>query len=67
MNDRSIVKANRAMWPGGSAAELRNEERNVLAVLLLYGALILFAIWGVKVLDHDREEQQEPLAVGGST
>jgi hypothetical protein len=67
MNDRSIVKANPATWPGGSAAELRKEERKVLAVLLLYWALILFAIWGVKVLDRDMEEQQEPLAVGGST
>jgi hypothetical protein len=67
MNDRSIVKTDRAMWPGDSAAELRNEERKVLAVLLLYGALILFAIWGVKVFDRVMEEQQEPPAVGGST
>ena len=67
MNDRSIVKANRATWAGDSAAELQKEERKVLAVLLLYGALILFAIWGVKVLDRDMEEQQEPLTVGGST
>ena len=67
MNDRSIVKTNRATWPDDSVAELRNEERQVLAVLLLYGALILFAIWGVKVLDRDMEEQQEPLTVGGST
>jgi hypothetical protein len=67
MNDRSIVKANRATWPGDSAAELRKEERKVLAVLLLYGALILFAIWGVKVCDRDTEEQGEPLALSGST
>ncbi|HJR76927.1 MAG TPA: hypothetical protein VJ805_08130 [Nitrospiraceae bacterium] len=67
MTDRDIMKARRATWPCDGAAELRNEERKVLAVLLLYGALILFAIWGVKVLDRNMEEQQEPLAVGGST
>ena len=52
MNDRSTINARRPEWPGLSAAELRTEERKVLAVLFLYAALIFFAIVGLKVLDH---------------
>lgn len=66
MNDRSTIKAYRAGWPRLSAEELRTEEWKVLAVLLLYGALIFFAIWGVKVLDRDHETPPEPLTVGGA-
>lgn len=66
MNDRSTINARRSEWPGLSAAELRTEERKVLAVLLLYAALIFFAIVGVKVLDRHMEKQQEPLTVGGA-
>lgn len=66
MNDRSTINARRPEWSGLSASELRTEERKVLAVLLLYAALILFAILGVKVLDRDMVKQEEPLAVDGA-
>ena len=53
MNNSSTAKARRATWLSDSVAELRSEERKVFAVLLLYGALILFAMWGVKVLEPE--------------
>jgi hypothetical protein len=36
----------------------------VLAVLLLYGALICFAIWGAQAIDRHMEKQDESLAAG---
>ena len=67
MNDRSTINARRSERPGLSSTELQAEERKVLAVLLVYAALILFAILGVKVLDRHVEKEQEPLVVGGTT
>jgi hypothetical protein len=66
MNDRSTINTGRPQWPGLSAAELRTEERKVFALLLLYTALVFFAIVSVKALDPHREKPQEPLTVGGT-
>jgi hypothetical protein len=63
MSDRGTVNTSRTERSARSAAELRSEERKVLAVLLLYGALILFAIWGVKVIERPMEKQEDSLIV----
>lgn len=63
MSDLGTINTSRTEWPARSEAELRSEERKVLAVLLLYGALILFAIWGVKVIDRSMEKQEDSLTV----
>ena len=66
MNDRVTANTNRTEWPVRSADALRSEERKVLVVLLLYGALILFAIWGVKVLDRVDQAPQGSVPVDGA-
>ena len=67
MNDRGTVNVTRPEWPGLSAADLQTEERKVLAMLLLYTALIFFAIVGVTMLDLHMEKPQESLTVGRTT
>jgi|RhiMethySRZTD1v2_1073278.scaffolds.fasta_scaffold4142099_1 hypothetical protein len=67
MNDRSTINVTRAEWSGLSAADLQTEDRKVLAMLLLYTALIFFAIVGVTMLDLHLEKPQESLTVGGTT
>jgi hypothetical protein len=67
MNDRRTVNVTRPEWPGLSAADLQTEERKVLAMLLLYTALIFFAIVGVTMLDLHMEKPQESLTVGRTT
>ena len=64
MNDRGTSNTRKAEWLARSATELRSEERRVLAVLLLYGALICFAIWGAQAIDRHMEKQDESLAAG---
>jgi hypothetical protein len=66
MNNSSTAKARRATWLSDSVAELRSEERKVFAVLLLYGALILFAMWGVKVLEPEGRPSQGFVPVSGA-
>jgi hypothetical protein len=66
MNDRNITKYRATEWSDRRTAELRYEDRRVLAVLLLYGALIVFVIWGTKVLERDHDPQPEPVSVGGA-
>ena len=53
--------------PASAPLNCRPRERKVLAVLLLYAALILFAILGAKVLDRQVEKEHEPLVVGEAT
>ena len=67
MSDRRTINVRKPEWPGLSAAELQTEERKVLAMLLLYTALIFFAIVGVTMLDLHLEKPQESLTVGGTT
>ena len=67
MNDRRPGNTKRSEWPVDSAAALRAEEQRVFAALMLYVALILFAIWGVKMLDRHIEGEAPSSAAGVST
>ncbi|MCC6965323.1 MAG: hypothetical protein IT391_03435 [Nitrospira sp.] len=61
MHDRSPVYTREPDWSGGDRTTLQTEERKVLALLVLYVALILSALWGVNRLERYVEAQQEPV------
>jgi len=65
MNDRSTIYTKEPAWTDIDRAALRTEEHKVLALLVLYTALILSAIRGVKVLERQVEGQQVPVSAGG--
>ena len=65
MNDRSTIHMKEPAWSDIHMAALRTEERKVLALLVLYTALILSAIWGMKVLERHVEGRREPISAGG--
>lgn len=67
MNDRSTIYTKETAWSDIDRAALRTEERKVLALLVLYTALILSAIWGMKVLERHVEGLHEPVNVGEIT
>lgn len=66
MNDRSIRHTKEPAWSDIDGTALRTEERKVLALLVLYTALILSAIWGMKVLERHGEGRQGPVNAGGT-
>ena len=61
MHDLSPVYTREPDWSGGDRTTLQTEERKVLALLVLYVALILSALWGVNRLERYVEAQQEPV------
>lgn len=61
MHDRNPVYTREPDWSGGDRTTLQTEKRKVLALLVLYVALILSALWGVNRLERYVEAQQEPV------
>jgi hypothetical protein len=65
MNDRSTIYTREPTWTDIDRAALRTEEQKVLALLVLFTALVISGIWGMKVLERHVEGQQETISAGG--